>query len=200
MPDRIYTVGHGTRAAEELIGMLLDVGVDRLVDVRSAPGSRRNPQFAQATLSRSLRDAGIEYVWSRDLGGFRKADPESTHRALRNASFRGYADHMETAAFQGALAELEETSRTTTTAIMCAERLWWRCHRRMIADALVVRGWIVIHFLDPGEGAEHALHAAAREVGGGLVYDVDAPRSTSPERPTSTSPAPPSGSSLRARS
>jgi uncharacterized protein (DUF488 family) len=185
--DRLYTVGHGTRPVEELVGMLRDARVQRLVDVRTAPGSRRNPQFAREALDQTLAAAGIDYEWHPDLGGFRKPRAESPHHALRNVSFRGYADYMDTPAFQRALTELEETSRATTTAIMCAERLWWRCHRRMIADALLVRGWVVVHLLNRDDGVEHVLHSAARVANGRPIYDVGEPASprSKPASPSS---------------
>lgn len=143
------------------------------MDVRTAPGSRRNPQFGQEALAGALERTGIAYGWEKDLGGFRKARPGSPHTALRNASFQGYADHMDSAPFREALARLVETGARARTAIMCAESVWWRCHRRMIADALVAEGHRVIHLMDGGE-QEHTLHPNARIVNGRPVYDVRA--------------------------
>jgi uncharacterized protein (DUF488 family) len=174
VPKRIFTIGHGTRPVEELVDMLHDAAVHRLVDVRTAPGSRRNPQFARDALTARLEAAGHSYVWRKGLGGFRRARTDSRHVAIRNASFRGYADYMDTPEFAEALGWLEASSRATTTALMCAETLWWRCHRRMIADALLLRGWRVVHLLRPGATTEHVLHPAARVDGGGLVYDLGA--------------------------
>lgn len=167
----LYSVGHGTRPIDEFIGLLRRAGVRRLVDVRTAPGSRRNPQFGKNALAEALSDAGIEYVWrGTELGGFRKPRPDSRHVALRNDSFRGYADHMETEAFGHGLTWLVESGAETPTAFMCAESDWHRCHRRMIADALVATGVRVVHLLDGGD-EEHVLHRDARIEGGRPVYD-----------------------------
>lgn len=119
-----------------------------------------------------LGDAGIAYEWRRELGGWRKARPESRHTALRSPSFRGYADHMESEEFRAALRWLIETARSRRTAVMCAESLWWRCHRRMLADALVASGNAVLHIVARGKREPHRLHPAARIQGEGLVYDV----------------------------
>jgi uncharacterized protein (DUF488 family) len=172
---RIWTIGHGTRPAEELVAELRSAGVARLVDVRTAPGSRRNPQYARDALSAAVRDAGLAYEWCKDLGGFRRPSADSPHRAIRNDAFRGYADHMDTPEFRAALERLEATSRTTATAIMCAESVWWRCHRRMIADALFVGGWQVVHLLPNGRSQPHILHPDARVEGDRLVYDAGQP-------------------------
>jgi uncharacterized protein (DUF488 family) len=168
---RTYTVGHGTRTAEEFVALLRDAGIEHVMDVRTAPGSRRNPQFGQEELSETLRGAGIEYSWSPSLGGFRKPRADSRHVALRNASFRGYADYMEMPEFEAGLQELMAAAAARPMAAMCAETLWWRCHRRMIADALVARGWSVAHILD-AKLQGHVLHPAARIVDGRVVYDV----------------------------
>ena len=172
MERRIWTIGHGTRPVEEFIGLLTQAGVQRLVDVRSFPGSRRHPQFGRDALEGELEAAGIEYVWRKDLGGFRKPRLDSPHVALRNPGFRGYADYMESAEFVEALEWLTSSSRRTPTAIMCAETVWWRCHRRMISDALLAGGWEVTHIIGPGMPTSHALHAAARVDAGRVIYDV----------------------------
>jgi uncharacterized protein (DUF488 family) len=178
-PVRLYTVGHGARSAEDFVGLLASSEVQRLVDVRTAPGSRRHPQFGRDALAASLSRAGIEYAWRKDLGGFRRPRPDSPHTALRGDGFRGYADYMDSAAFTEALAWLVETSRGRVTSIMCAESLWWRCHRRMIADALTAAGHDVRHLLGAGPESrsvgEHRLHPAARLEGGRVVYDVEEP-------------------------
>jgi uncharacterized protein (DUF488 family) len=176
----IYTVGHGTRSIQELLTILAPVRVRRLVDARTAPGSRRHPQFGQEALAASLGGRGIEYDWRRELGGFRKPRPDSRNVALENPSFRGYADHMESAEFRAALAWLIETSGDAPTAIMCAESLWWRCHRRMISDALTVAGCEVIHLLDERRREPHRLHPALRVEGSRLIYDVGAQQTLSP--------------------
>jgi uncharacterized protein (DUF488 family) len=167
----IWTVGHGTRPIDVFIALLQRAGIRRLIDVRVAPGSRRNPQFGQEALAEALANTGIFYTWEKELGGFRKPRPDSPHTALRNATFQGYADHMDTPEFHEALARLVETSAETPTVIMCAESVWWRCHRRMIADALVAEGYSVIHLMDSGD-REHTLHPNARIVEGRPVYDL----------------------------
>ena len=168
---RIWSIGHGTRAIEELIAVLREATVERLADVRTFPGSRRHPQFGQAALRTSLGDAGIEYVHLVGLGGRREARPDSPHTALRVAAFRGYADHMASPEFGRDLATLESLAREAPTAYMCAETLWWRCHRRMLSDLLVARGWDVVHLLGPGKSEPHRLWDVARVVDGALLYD-----------------------------
>ena len=171
----IFTVGHGTRSIDDFVVLLRDAGVGRLVDVRTAPGSRRHPQFGKDSLAESLRRAGIDYEWARDLGGFRKPKPDSRHTAIRNAGFRGYADYMETDAFAAARDRLVESAGATPTAVMCAESVWWRCHRRMLADAITVAGCEVRHLMEGGKQQPHALNPAARVVDGTIVYDVEDP-------------------------
>ncbi len=167
----IFTVGHGTRSVHELVTLLSEAGVARLVDVRTAPGSRKHPQFGRDALERALSEEGIDYIWRKELGGWRRARPESRHVALRSAGFRGYADHMGTEEFGRALDWLVAAARTKRTAVMCAESLWWRCHRRMLADALLTCGCAVFHLVGPGRRERHELHPAARVVDGTLVYD-----------------------------
>ena len=176
----IFTVGHGTRPIEEFLAILGAVGIRRLVDVRTAPGSRRHPQFRRDALAASLESQDIEYVWRKELGGFRTPRPDSPHVALRNDAFRGYADYMETEEFNSALSWLIDTSRDTPTAIMCAESLWWRCHRRMISDALTVAGCEVVHLLDEGRRETHRLNPIARVEGSRLTYDVGAQQALAP--------------------
>jgi uncharacterized protein (DUF488 family) len=169
----VFTVGHGARPLETLIETLRAAGVRRLVDVRTAPGSRKHPQFGRVELEAALLGAGVEYVWRKDLGGWRKPRPDSRHSALRSPGFRGYADHMETPEFETAVGWLIDSARQEPTVFMCAESLWWRCHRRMLADALIARGCTVIHLLDHGRRDPHRLHPAARIVGTQVVYDRD---------------------------
>jgi uncharacterized protein (DUF488 family) len=169
----IWTIGHGTRPIDDLIGLLTGAGIRRLVDVRTVPGSRRNPQYGRDPLNGALEGAGIDYVWRKELGGLRSPRADSPHTAIRNASFRGYADHMGSETFAEALGWLMETSREVPTAVMCAESLWWRCHRRMVADALTIRGWGVLHLMDGGRVERHRLHPNARVDGDHLVYDVE---------------------------
>ena len=156
----------------ELITVLKGAGIRRLVDVRTAPGSKRHPQFGQAALAETLEDKDIEYVWRKDLGGWRKPKSDSPHVALESSGFRGYADHMETEEFERALSWLMETSASTPTGFMCAESLWWRCHRRMIADALDVAGCEVLPLMDGPRTEPHRRWDALRVVEGRLVYDV----------------------------
>jgi uncharacterized protein (DUF488 family) len=172
---RIFTIGHGVRPVEDVILDLRKAGVPRLVDVRTSPGSRRNPQFGRDALAEVLAAAGIAYEWCGKLGGFRKPRPDTRNTAIRNDSFRGYADHMETTGFRAALDDLEETSLQIPTAMMCAESVWWRCHRRMIADALFVQGWEVVHLIPGGRSQTHRLHPAARVEDHHLVYDAGQP-------------------------
>ena len=155
--------------------MLASRGVGRVIDVRRYPGSRRHPHLERTSLQAGLRERGIAYEWWGDaLGGRRKGrGKKSRHRAWRNDSFRAYADHMESAEFRNALVELERRAlEQPPAAIMCAETLWWRCHRRLIADALVEHGCSVVHLLDSRSHQAHVLHPAARsDESGGLVYD-----------------------------
>jgi uncharacterized protein (DUF488 family) len=170
MPS-IYSVGHGTRPIEAFVDLLRAADVKTLADIRSAPGSRRHPQFGQAALAASLREAGIEYMHLRGLGGRRDAAPDSPHVALKVDAFRGYADHMSSDEFAVDYARLVSTARERTTAFMCAETLWWRCHRRLVSDRLTVDGWEVVHLLAPGKSEPHRLWDVARVVDGRLVYD-----------------------------
>jgi uncharacterized protein (DUF488 family) len=168
----VYTVGHGARPIEEFIALLSGAGIERLVDVRTAPGSRKHPQFGKDALASALAERGIAYEWEPAFGGFRKARAGSRHGALRSGGFRGYADHMETEEFRETRERLIATSAKAATAVMCAESLWWRCHRRMLADALVAAGCEVRHLMTGGRVDGHRLHPAARLEGDLPVYDV----------------------------
>jgi uncharacterized protein (DUF488 family) len=168
-------VGHGARPVQELIATLQGAGVRRLADVRTAPGSRKHPQFGRDALASSLAQAGIAYEWRQDLGGWREPKTGSPHTALLSAGFRGYADYMDTPGFRSALSWLTETAAATPTAYMCAETLWWNCHRRMISDALAARGWRVVHLLRPGKRQLHRMHPSARVEAGRIVYDREQP-------------------------
>ena len=173
-PEVLYTIGHGNRPLDELTGLLRDFGVTCLVDVRAFPGSRRHPHFGRGELERSLPDTGITYVWQgASLGGRRRPRADSAHVALRNASFRAYADHMETPEFRDGIEELLDRASRESVAIMCAERLPWQCHRYMISDYLVAKGIEVRHIIDHSTPRQHALRAEARVVGDGLIYDVN---------------------------
>jgi uncharacterized protein (DUF488 family) len=171
----ISTIGHSTRTAEELLDLLGEHGVALLVDVRRFPGSRRHPQFGRDALEAALAGRGIAYRHEPDLGGRRAALPDSPNNAWRVEAFRGYADHMATPAFERALERLialgSALGAERSVAILCAEAVPWRCHRRLIADALTARGVEVRHILAPGRSEPHALHPDARVLPGGrLVY------------------------------
>jgi len=171
----IYTVGHGTRSEDDLVAVLTDAGIDRLVDVRRYPGSRRNPHFSREALERWLPQRGVVYDWRGEtLGGRREhINPETRHPSLRNKAFQGYADYMDTAEFRAAITELGTEGRTENIAIMCAETLWWKCHRRMISDALHARGNEVIHLIKPGDRNAHKPVAEMRvDEEGWPVYDL----------------------------
>jgi uncharacterized protein (DUF488 family) len=173
---RIFTVGHGNRTVDDLIAILRSAGVERVVDVRAHPGSRRNPQFGKDALAASLALAAIAYEWRGDgLGGRRHSTGPSRHPAWREPAFRAYADYMDTPAFRSALAKLEAGAASgPVTAILCAETLWWQCHRRLIADALTVDGVLVTHLFGPGKQEEHRLHPNLRvDEEGRPVYDRD---------------------------
>jgi uncharacterized protein (DUF488 family) len=167
---KIWTVGHSTRTDLEFGEILLAHNIQTLVDVRTYPGSRRYPQFNKPALSASLANLGINYIHERRLGGRRTPRKDSHNTAWRNAQFRGYADHMETEEFAAGIKELLELADRSRTAIMCAEALWWRCHRSLIADHLKARGHTVLHILDGVKTEEHPFTSAARIVDGELSY------------------------------
>lgn len=169
-PARIYTIGHSTRSLDELVLLLREHAIELVVDVRRFPGSRRHPHFAKEALARSLPEHGIRYEHEIDLGGRRAAWPDSRNTAWRNAQFRGYAEHMASAEFKAALERLIATGAHATTAVMCAEQHPSRCHRRLLSDALVVRGVDVEHILAPGKSEAHALNPEARVEDGEIVY------------------------------
>lgn len=170
MSNAVYTIGHSTRPIEELIGLLRDNGVTLLADIRTIPKSRRNPQYWHDALRESLSDAGIGYVALPGLGGRRRASKDSINTAWRNASFRGYADHMQTEEFARALDELIHHSRERVTAIMCAEAVPWRCHRSLVADALVVRGIEVLDIISATSLRPHVLRDWAHVEGTTITY------------------------------
>ena len=168
----IWSVGHGARPLEELIATLRGADIQTLVDVRSQPGSRRHPQFGAQSLATALADVGIAYEHVPALGGRREPRRDSPHRALRVAAFRGYADHLSSEEFARGYERLTSLARESRTAFMCAETLWWRCHRRLIADRLTVDGWMVTHLFAPGKSEPHVLWDTARIDNGHLVYDA----------------------------
>jgi uncharacterized protein (DUF488 family) len=170
---RIWSVGHGTRPVDDLIAVLREAGIKGLADIRSVPGSRRHPQFGQAPLRDALAKAGIDYVHLRGLGGRRDALANSPHTALTVDAFRGYADHMASEDFKRDLALLEERATKTPTAFMCAETKWVECHRRILSDVLIVRGWDVTHLLGLGKSEPHQLWDVARIIDRDLIYDKE---------------------------
>ena len=166
----IYTTGHSTRPIETLIAMLRAFGIELVVDVRTAPRSRRNPQYGQEALAQSLGAAGIRYLAMSSLGGWRRARASSPNTGWRNAGFRGYADYMLTDEFQHAVEELIALAREQRTAILCAEAVPWRCHRWLIADALVVRGVRVEHIMNETRAQAHRVTPWARVCGTRISY------------------------------
>lgn len=163
-------------AAEELAGLLTGAGVQRLVDVRSFPGSRRHPQFGRSEMARWLPEHAVAYAWEPRLGGRRRALPDSPHVALRQPGFRGYADHMDSAEFASALDEVLGQARSQVLAVMCAETLWWRCHRRLLSDAATLLHDAEVQHLDhAGRLAPHRLTEGVRRDGDRLVYDGGQP-------------------------
>jgi len=173
MPE-LFTVGHGTLSEAELVALFRGAGLEALVDVRTAPGSRRHPHVARAEMETWVPGAGISYCWERRLGGWRKPAMDSPNLALRNDAFRGYADHMRDAEFWDALDAVLAVAQTSRTAVMCSEGPYWRCHRRLLADAAVLaRGWAVHHLGHDGTLTEHQLTDGVRLGADGIpVYDV----------------------------
>src|SRR6266516_4732371 len=174
---RIWTIGHSTRTIDKFISLLEEHGIKVLADVRSLPGSKRYRQFNKETLADSLAQAGIRYEHFPELGGRRKVRPDSRNTAWRNASFRGYADHMETEEFGKGVERLLDLAREAgPTAIMCAEAVWWRCHRSLISDYLKARGIEVTHILGANKTEPHPYTPAARIVHGALTYATEGDR------------------------
>ncbi|MEV4134741.1 DUF488 domain-containing protein [Dactylosporangium sp. NPDC049742] len=170
---RVWTVGHGARPVEALLDILAAAGVRTLVDVRRFPGSRRHPQYGREALAEAVTGAGLRYTWQGEtLGGRRHSTPGSRHTALRNAAFAAYADHMDTPAFRTAVDDLVGRAATELPAVLCAETLWWHCHRMLVADALVMRGAAVEHLVDAGTRQAHRLTEGVRRGADGWpVYD-----------------------------
>ena len=170
----LLTFGHGTASQQQITDLLRDAGIESLVDVRTAPGSRRNPHVGRDELQRWLPEVGIAYRWEKDLGGFRKAAPDSPDVGWTNPSFRGYAGYARTPQFVAAVDRVLAEADDRTTTVMCSESLWWRCHRRIIADfAVLARGVDVRHLMHDGSLAPHRPTESARLTDDGLlVYDA----------------------------
>src|SRR5690242_18505472 len=166
----IWTIGHSTRPLDEFMAVLEAHQIEVLVDVRSTPGSRRVPQFNSEPRAASLAARGIDYRWLAALGGRRRPDPASANTGWRHPAFRAYADHVATEEFADGLMELLVLAQGLRTAVMCAEVLWWRCHRRIIADVLSVLGMDVIHIREAGIAEPHVVSTPARVVDGRLTY------------------------------
>jgi uncharacterized protein (DUF488 family) len=166
----LFTVGHSNRSLEDLIALLRGHGVDVVADVRTAPGSRRLPHFSRPALAALLPPRGLDYVHLPELGGFRRPAPDSRNDGWQNRSFRGYADYMSTAAWRTGLERLIALAVDRNLAAMCAEAVPWRCHRSLIADALVARGLTVTHLLGPGQARSHALTPFASVDGDRITY------------------------------
>jgi uncharacterized protein (DUF488 family) len=172
-PTRLVTVGHGTASEPEFRKLLEEAGIRAVVDVRIAPGSQKFPHFGRDLLERWLPAAGIEYRWEKRLGGFRKLPPDSPDVALRNESFRAYAAYMRSSDFTLALEDLIRQAGGQRVTIMCSETLWWRCHRRLIADhAVLLDGIDVDHLMPGGKLTAHQPTAGVRVEGNELLYDV----------------------------
>ncbi len=169
----IWTIGHSTRSLEEFLVLLAAHAIEAVADVRRFAGSRRYPHFGQKALRKALTDIGVTYVALPDLGGRRRPRPDSHNTVWHNESFRGYADYMETQAFSAAIGQLLELAHRRRTAILCAEAVWWRCHRALIADYLKARGVCVRHIVDAKKAEVHPYTSAARLHHGELSYSQD---------------------------
>jgi len=173
MTPTIWTVGHSTRSLAELVAVLSAHRVDAVADVRRFPGSRRHPQFSRDTLAAQLASHGIEYHWIERLGGRRAPRADSPNDGWRVDGFRGYADYIDSAEFEAGLAQLIAVAEARRTAYMCAELLWWQCHRRLISDVLVARGWTVLHIATADAASPHKLMPPARLRDGKLSYAAE---------------------------
>jgi uncharacterized protein (DUF488 family) len=170
MEPTVWTIGHSTRPIGEFLDLLSECGIEAIADVRRYPGSRHQRQYARDTFSRTIEETGRVYCWLPSLGGRRRPAPDSPSTAWRSAAFRGYADYLATEEFAAGLMELTMLAGGLRTAIMCAEAVWWRCHRSLIADVLKSLGYRVMHILGKGSVKEHPYTPPARIVGGRLTY------------------------------
>ena len=175
-PLTVFTIGHSTRPIDEFLDLLRAHAIRQLLDIRTIPKSRRNPQFNTDALAESLQGAGIRYVHMKDLGGLRHPKRDSINLAWRNASFRGFADYMQTPAFAEALDRaIHLAEKTSPAVLMCAEAVPWRCHRSLVADALIVRGIRVLEIISAAEPKEHKLTPFAHVRGLRITYPADQP-------------------------
>lgn len=168
--DTIYTIGHSTRSIEQFLGLLQAHNIEELVDVRTVPKSRHNPQFGQEELAAALQQAGIGYMHLGKLGGLRHSSKDSVNLGWQNSSFRGFADYMATPEFQQGLDELKAIAEKKRVTIMCAEAVPWRCHRSLIADALTTQGWQVLHIQSKKTASPHELTPFLKVQDGKLTY------------------------------
>jgi uncharacterized protein (DUF488 family) len=168
----LWTVGHSTHPWPAFVELLKGAGIEAVADVRLLAGSRRHPQFNGDAMAMELPEAGIDYVPIRDLGGRRRPRPDTRNTAWRHAAFRGYADYMETPPYRPARERLATLAATRRTAVMCAEALWWQCHRSLISDDFKADGWTVLHLQRGGRTSEHPYTGAARIVDGRLDYSA----------------------------
>ncbi len=169
----IWTIGHSTRSFDEFVSILHSFDIKIIADIRSFPGSRKFPQFNKEVLEISLPQNGIQYIHIKDLGGRRKANPNSKNTGWRHIAFRSYADYMETTSFKEGIRELEQIARRQRTAYMCSEAVWWRCHRSMVSDYLKLRGWKVMHIMGISKEQEHPYTAPARIINNKLNYEKE---------------------------
>ncbi len=183
----VMTIGHSTRTLEEFIQLLQAHGVTCVVDVRTVPRSRHNPQFNQDSLPQSLKEAGLKYVHMAGLGGLRHTKGDSPNMGWRNASFRGYADYMQTPEFAQSLEELIRLANQDRNVLMCAEAVPWRCHRSLIADALLVRGIRTENILSAAQRQVHTLTPFAQVQGNAITYPIETSENTQ-EKPSTKSP------------
>lgn len=171
--QRLWTIGHSTRSWEAFVALLHEAAIEAVADIRRYPGSRRHPQFSGDAMARHLPEAGIAYMPMPELGGRRSPRAGSRNTVWRNAGFRGYADYMETPAYAAARDALASQACSRRTAILCAEALWWQCHRGLVADDFKARGWEVLHLSAPGRVEPHPYTRAASIVDGQLSYRGD---------------------------
>lgn len=167
----LFTIGHSTRSIEEFLALLRKHRIETVADIRSFPGSRKSPHFGKDKLEERLAAENMQYEWHKDLGGFRKKQKaESANTGLSSPGFRNYADYMATEPFRTAVVELLKTAEKSRTAVMCAERLFWKCHRRILSDYLVTLDIEVIHILESGKSQPHALTPGAVQTSDGVIY------------------------------